>query len=237
MKKVEKLLVLVLISCLLTSSYITTPVFAETASDEESSFSLRNGIMFGDTLEDIKSKETFVINEKKSFYGEDDDKSAMVVTEEVTISGYDGYITFLFDKEGKLNEMGYTFSKISNQDNTNRYDVLKSSLSRKYGDPLDINDGFYFPINTVLFYLHGVISQEYNSGEIQDYDEWVVDINKKEHVKIDLFSVSDKGGYNSKTTYETNIAYKYYTDEELAEAVQSQKEALKEEQEAIDKDL
>ena len=85
---------LVLVFILLFVSY--------TAFAEE--FTLRNGIVFGDTLEAVKQKETLTIQ------SDSEDKTNNVWFDG-TIAGMDGSVRFDFNEDsGKLTDMLYSFA-------------------------------------------------------------------------------------------------------------------------------
>ena len=95
----------------------------------DSDFKLRNGILFGDTIDDIVAKETTLTRNSdtsNSFTGK--------------IAGYSGAeCTFGFDDDGKLITMNYHFpsSICTSRDMMNDvYKTIYQSLNRQYGSPL-----------------------------------------------------------------------------------------------------
>jgi len=226
---------IILLACLLVIGNIAFPVFAETA-EEETGFTLRNGIKFGDSIEDVKSKETFAIDEDSSTIA-DDGSITWLETEEGTISGYDGYVSFHFGEDSCLDEMKYHFSETTLKDSCqSRFDTLRDGLTRKYGTPLGNYGGNCYVITTsaidgaVLMYT--LIDMMDGVGDYLDYDEWIVDIGKDEHVKIDMIAYYYGTSY-SDLTYYLDIAYKYFTDDDLLNKQQEKQE----QQDAVDNDL
>ena len=202
---------------------------AGSAFAENEDFQLRNGIVFGDTMDIVKQKETLpeinYENESELQY-------------EGTIAGIDGSVEYYFDEEnGKLTDMLYSFSAYSSRDFMNSdYSKLKESLLRKYGTPLGniggdlylitgkAPDEFGAFVGTYIFFFNG-------DGDYVDYDEWIVNCNGY-NVKIDLISAyaRDKS-YNYH--YEINLSYHYYTDADYMDEVQK----IQEENAAVDNDL
>lgn len=180
------------------------------AYSNDNGFTLRSGIVFGDTLEDIVEKEKTLTQSDEydsSFYGK--------------IAGYDkAKCSFSFDDDGKLESMTYTFDDdicITRDFTDNVYDKLNESLIRKYGKALGYSNGSCYLItgpaiaNMVLMTAIMDSLDGYRADYI-NYDEWVVDTDDY-HVKIDLtsFYVRDND-YNYKYTVE--LSYLKFTDED-----------------------
>ncbi len=202
-----------------------------TAIADNEEFQLRNGIVFGDTLDVVKEKETGTIQD-----GSVDKTNAVWFT--TPIAGMDGSVRYDFDEEtGKLTDMLYSFESTTDKDAVdNDYSKLKSSLVRKYGSPLGNTGGSLHLITGLAIEYSASIIGLYRyllegGGDFRDYDEWIVDCNGY-NVKIDLTS------YYVRTkdydyTYYNNISYHYYTDEDYLNALQEKQD----ENAAIDNDL
>ena len=203
-----KRLVSVLVSLVLMVSCFSSALAAE-------DFTLRSGIKFGDTMEEVLAKEKTLTRDS-----EDDYEGMSIYWYEGKIAGYsDARRTFSFDDDGKLNDMEYSFNTniCTSKDETNSvYKKLYDSLKRQYGNSLGNTGGTTHLITgsaidsfVRITYLIG------NAGYV-DYDEWVVDCNDY-HVKIDIISYYAIINY----TYRYNVAlsYHFFTDEEYAAAV------------------
>ena len=195
----------------------------------EKDFQLRNGIVFGDTMEEILQKETTLTrngDDSNWFTGK--------------IAGYsDAECGFMFDDDGKLEAMRYTFgNKVCyNRDRMN--DVYKSlcdSLKRKYGNPLgNVGGSCYIitgpAIESMSLYVYLLGSLDGYAGDYTDYDEWIVD-SGDDHVKIDLISYYYRDD-DFKYYYFVDVSYKYFTDADI-EAAQNEKQGARDE---VDNDM
>ncbi len=196
----------------------------------EDGFTLRNGILFGDTMADILNKETKLTrsgDDSNSFKG--------------TIAGYSGAeCTFSFDDDDKLVSMNYTFGSSicgSSRDTTKDvYKKLYDSVVRQYGKPLGNTGGKCYLITgpaidsmSLVVYLLGTLDGY--KGDYIDYDEWTLRYDEY-NVKIDLISYY----YRDKDYdyhYTVGLSYHKYTDAEYDAKVQEKKG----EQEEIDNDI
>lgn len=174
-------------------------------------FTLRNGIVFGDSMEDILRKE-------KSLTRKSDTSDWF----EGKIAGYNGAeCGFYFDDNGKLISMDYSFGSSvcsSKTDVNNVYETIYDSLKRKYGAPLGNTGGSCYLITgpaidrmSLYVYLFGSISG-YN-GDYYDYDEWIIEEDDYS-IKIDLISYyyrNDDFDYY----YFVDCSYHKFTDEDI----------------------
>lgn len=231
MKKMLSILVsLILLFSMLP---INTIAYADIASDAVVSsnveeFSLRNGINFGDSIEEVKEKETLTFQSSSS---------TTLQTNPGTVSGYDDTtITFSFNDD-QLKEMSYKFEETSSRDLVNsEYDTIYKGLVRKYGEPLDTGGGSTYIINTSVFErsllalsLKKLIG---GAGDYVDYDEWLVKVNNDYYVKIDLLSYYIGESY-SKAEYSLVVGYRKITEDEIITA----KNEKQEKQNKVDNDL
>lgn len=234
----KKLLGLVVALLLLVGSF---------ASAEE--FTLRNGIAFGDTMDEVLEKETFAIDEVVDSIEEEEEESEgsedeseellpySIKTERSTLAGIDdSYIIYSFDKDKTLQEVEYVFrsSKNENMINTD-YEAINKSLISKYGNPLGYTNGdcYVFTGQALQeFAMHLALIQYINGlGDYVDYDEWDVDTGDY-HIKIEQVEYYHGASYKD-ISYVHILSYTYFTDEQLAEKL-DEKQA---DQEAMDEDL
>lgn len=189
-------------------------------------FLLRNGILFGDTMEDILSKEkTLVRNSETSntFSGR--------------ISGInDSECAFGFDDDGKLKSMTYSFDCYSRDNTDNTYDTLYDGLVRKYGKAegntggdCELITGPAISNMAIWVYLFGELDGW--SADYYDYDEWIIDCADY-YVKIDLVSYYYRND-DFEYTYNVELSYLKYTEADY----QSELDKKKNEREEVDDDL
>lgn len=192
-------------------------------------FTLRNGIIFGDTMEDILTKETTLVRYSEtsnSFRGR--------------IAGIDdAECTFGFDDDGKLESMNYYFGteiNTSRSDVDSNYKTLYESLVRKYGKPIGNTGGdcelITGPaISAMSLYVYLLGSFDGVKSEYIDYDEWIVEVDDY-NVKIDLVSYYYRDReYNY--TYMLGLSYLKYTDEDY----EAERQKMRDEREEVDNDL
>ena len=216
-----------LISLLMCVCMLLAGLGAAIAEAED--FELRSGIHFGDTIDDIVEKETTLtrLNEESNeFQGR--------------ISGYDdASCMFIFDDDGKLEDMKYSFGSgvCYSRDRMNDvYLELYRGLVRKYGTAIGNTGGTCELITgsardemALFVYLIGELDGY--SSDYTDYDEWIVD-TKGGHVKIDLVSFYLRNS-DFEYSYYVDLSYKFYTDEDF-KAAQQEKQAARDE---VDNDL
>jgi len=218
-KNIIRLISMLLVLCCVTAAF----------AEEE--FTLRNGIRFGDTIEDIVEKETTLTRESETsnwFKG--------------TIAGYkNSQAGFSFDDDGKLVDMCYSFDQFGNDyksssDVSDVYATLYKSVVRKYGSPLGNTGGKVELITGIAMTRMGMTvyiigGMDGYDGDYLDYDEWIVDCTGG-HVKIDLISY-----YYRDSSYDyhfqVDLSYHFYTDAEYEEAL-NEKIA---ERKAVDDDI
>lgn len=196
--------------------------FPSSVAAEE--FSLRNGIMFGDTMDIILTKE-------KTLKRSDDTSNCF----KGRIAGYsNAECVFVFDDDGKLIDMRYFFGEdiCTSRDSMNDvYKTIYQSLNRQYGRPLGNTGGACHLITgsafeTMALFVYLLGSLDGYSADYTDYDEWVIDSDSY-HVKIDMVSYyirDDKYDYR----YMVSVSYKVFTDEDFDDALR-QKQGEREE--------
>lgn len=197
-----------LLLCLILFLSLSCSCFAE----EE--FTLRNGIKFGDTMEDILAKEKTLTRKSESsnwFKGK--------------IAGYsNAECGFYFDGDGKLKSMDYSFSdSCTSRDSTNDvYKKLYQSLVRQYGKPKGNTGGSVELITSpaierMAMWVYFLGALDKCAGDYYDYDEWIVDTDSY-HVKIDLISYYYRDS-DYEYSYFVDLSYHMYTNEEFMEAL------------------
>lgn len=198
---------------------LTVPAFAD-------EFTLRSGIHFGDTIEDIVAKETTLTRTSEtsnSFTGK--------------IAGIsDSTCDFVFDDNNGLISMVYEFDCFSKDILNTNYKTLYDSLVRKYGKAegntggnCELITGPAITRMALWVYLFGELDGW--SADYYDYDEWIVDCDNY-HVKVDLVSYYYRNS-DYEYTYTIDLSYHKYTDADYQEALNDKKN----EQEEVDNDL
>lgn len=216
------------------------------------SFSLRNGICFGDTMDEVLEKETFAIDEiddgtsdeeaDVSDGDEDEDEDEgkypyYIETAKGTVAGISSsYVKYKFDQDKTLREVIYYFSNNSSKDSSDSdYESVYEGLVRKYGSPLGYSNGSCYIVTGAA--IEGAVLSAYlfemigGYGDIRDYDEWDIDTGEH-HVKIELAQYYYGSSYSS-LTYANQMSYTYFTDDDLTAAMAEKQEA----REAVDSDL
>lgn len=181
-----------LVSLLLVSMMVLL-----TASATAEEFSLRNGIQFGETMEDVLAKETFEIDEIDDGSDAEDETDTeseypyFIRTVEGTVAGIsDSYILYKFDAEKTLREVIYYYKSRSDRDSSDSdYKSLYNGLVRKYGAALGYSNGSCYIVMGSAIVDAASIAYLYEElgryGDLRDYDEWSIDSGEY-HVKIEL---------------------------------------------------
>lgn len=194
--------ILILVISILVLSIINSAI-----ADE---FTLRNGVKFGDSMDDVKSKETLNLS---SFSGD------TFLRYEGTLAGISGGMLFYhFDSELKLNDVEYRYSGLLEREIKEYYPLLLQGLEDKYGAPLENKDGTMYPITTgaletIDFYV--ALGKQRGDAGYDDYAEWVVDVDDY-YVKIDLISYHAIAA-NGNLLYGIGIGYRVFTEKEKEE--------------------
>lgn len=189
------------------------------------SFSLRNGIMFGDSYETVKSKETMPFNEADDSVL--DSGIRQVFTGKGKVAGLDdGQIMFRFTPDNKLYEMKYDYTFISSKETIEYdYETIYNGLVRKYGEPLNYSDGNISLITTIAIDgalgVVGMFNSINAAADYIDYDEWIVELGDGNNIKIEIISYYTGSIDNRK--YSLNVGYKMFTDEEMEQAISDKK--------------
>lgn len=195
---------------------------------EENTFTLRDGIQFGDTMEEVKTKESLGVAENST-------GAPYLTSNSGTVAGIPHVrIQYSFDKAtGLLNDVLwylplYDVDEISNavEISNNEYNTLHDAFVKKYGQPLGYSNGSCYIISgQAISYAFDTIDQFSSflgwTGDICNYAEWDVNLGNGHHVKIELvqfcYGPSSMGYMNS-------VSYTPFTDEDLENALKEKQE-------------
>ena len=192
-------------------------------------FALRNGVHFGDTVEQIKQKEVmppvpggdsgFYID----FYGE--------------IAGFPKAVVRYFYDEGQFSHMLYIFSPdrgawkphqflgeaaeyMSHDAMLELYNRIKDSMIRQYGPPVNQGNKAEFPVNGMI---SSIMLNSYDTEPSKSdlkylaYDEWVVD-GDTANAKIEMMYTYVKGSTTkNRDSYSLRVSYDPFTAADLEE--------------------
>lgn len=201
MKKGIFLSMAIILVCCLVST-----VYAE-------AFQLRNGILFGDSLETVKGKEQLELKEDESLgvtyycgYG--------------TVAGFDGEVDFYFGDSDALSDMSYKFRNVGGSAE-NIYSTLRDSITNKYGESLGNANGKTHLITGKAFedaeFTVSAGKMFGQPGGYLGYDEWLVECDGGA-VKIDLVY------YYSRDVEMVALSYRFCSSEEIDGLLQEQQD-------------
>ncbi len=185
-------------------------------------FTLRNGIQFGETMEQVKAKETLGVNANNA-------DETHFETQKGTVAGFDDVsIIYTFDEDNQLNEVIWCLSITTSKDTTDiEYEKLENALKNKYGTPLGYSGGDCYIITgkalTGAISFIGLYKLLDGVGDYCKYAEWDYEYTEGNHVKIEIIQYYFGENY-SKRNYQVRVGYKYFSDEDLAEAMQEKQE-------------
>ena len=163
--------------------------------------SLRNGIWFGDTKEEVESKETSTPK-----------KGAFLSAYEGKVGNYTALISYFYDKNNKLTDIIYNFMEFR-KDNISEealFNLLDETITAKYGDKLDIRKG-----ETHVFVGKGIEQAVYEvkdtgNSQVEKYNEWLYMLDTGA-MKIDLV----KYYLGMFKIYRVMLSYSYVSPEQL----------------------
>ena len=188
---------------------LTSKCYAET-------FSIRNGIVYGDTINNVESKETLGIAKRTS---------STLTTKTGTIASIgNSFITYSFNSEGKLYDIYMDFGVHigKTEQAISAYNTVYEALTNKYGNPSSI-------INDSWYVIYGSAVEEYTSNSaflkelgltpsLQNKAQWILrydDIN----VKIDLIRYAPNGVSTKSISSDVIVSYRFFTDIEEQAAI------------------
>lgn len=220
-----------LISILLILSIITVGIVGNALADD---FSVRNGIHFGMTVDEVKALEKNNGVAEEDIYLDKFNGDYYCVGLNTSIAGIDdSRLLYQFDPETNLLvEFRYMLGpyKISKDLAWEYFQTVLQSLMDKYGEPLhsSTTDGAIFPI--VSETMQGA-ALDFNVT----YYEWLVDFGDY-YILIDAYN--GDSGYGSTGSY---VGYKYVSKEDAEKAIQNlideQNEKEKRTEEETNRDL
>lgn len=211
--------------CILLLSIVLMTMLLLVPACADDVFSLRNGIQFGDTKEQVRAKETIEIDEYSC-------SDTRIKTKKGTVAGIDDvYVTYEFSDDNKLIEVTWSCMKFSDdlfgkEYIDSSYDKIKSAMQSKYGEPLPTSNGNFYVIRGSVSNaaLYGpLLDRKYS---LRDYAEWDYEYQAGEHVKIEI--VKDWWYSTSFNTYALQVGYKHFTSEDLDNARQEKESKNKE---------
>ena len=195
-------------------------------------FTLRNGIKFGDTMDEVRAKETLAFKESSS--------ENRLITVKGTVASIDNVaIEYFFGDSGLLTQISWECPSLSHMDTSdNDYSKLYKAFVSKYGKPLGYEDGECFIITGTAINGAVIITQLYSTlmesgvGDIRNYAEWDHEYTDADHVKIELVQYYYGTSYANRE-YSISVCYKHFTEADL-EAAQQEK---RNENEAVMNDI
>lgn len=170
------------------------------------SFSIRNGIAFGLTKEEVISIEK---NNGLNEYEKNDSKYDPILYPGYDVIKYtvssiggikaglpNGQIVYCFNSSGELDVIIYEYGMILNPDHNESYTSIRDALFSKYGDPLTENENKYiFTTHTYKRFnsVHGIRGGRvfHNAQWDQKYDDNYVIIDLIEYTRSSGADVAD----------------------------------------------
>ena len=201
MKKI--LAVILSLLCLFSFCYAYADNYPET-------FSLRDGLKFGSTKEEIRAAMTgsTELSEGKLL-------SWATMGFDGDVGGKPATISFRLDSNEKLVEMGYKFDCNSASETVSLYDSYRELLTKKYGEELSIPDG-------KTHILTGSVLSNVLASGIKAKSEWLIQ-DDDNYVKIDL--IAFYANVFGSTVAHTDISYTCFTKEELDQVVEEKNDS------------
>lgn len=178
-----KKLISLLIAMIITVGSMS--VFAETTVMEDD-FSIRNGIKFGMTVEEVREIEEGEVS-GNTVEVEIYNSSLMGTVKKVgyhkesiagiPCTGNGENLMYYFNiNSGLLEEIGYWYGYYDSASGKEYYNELYNLMCEKYGNPLHDNDGKLFDIITNAFVNYFLFSSGGSSPKIR-YAEWLKEFN------------------------------------------------------------
>ncbi len=185
-------------------------------------FDLRNDIHFGDSMEEIKKKETLEFKEETEI---DNDGATVLETGRAEIDGLDCYVSYRFIDD-KLVEMVYEYDVLGlTQMHIDMYEAFDtyykdalSAFKERYGEPLTEGDDYYatFLTRGVYHYFDADDSAKEDGYEsvLKGYNDWFFN-DKEERTIVNLIyyaQILSDDGSNLPSIY---ASFKKVSDEEF----------------------
>ena len=204
------------------------------AKDE---FELRKGILFGDTFKEVKEKEELDFDDDNYDEVYYDGREQHNTVKDKLIGIPDSHVRYLFDADGKLEDMCYDFNCWESEtDYDNNYKSLHKALKEKYGEPIErmsVSEVGEYATSAVI----DIAEREASANDINPLtgkplgnkitvdkiDEWILDYDDY-GVKIELTKWTMYSGFRGIDTYNTEVGYRLMTKEELEDYYKEQEE-------------
>lgn len=196
----------------------------EEIKELEGDFTIHSGVKFGDTIEEVKEKETLELKVDSS---DNEVIQLKLMMYNGELVGYtNSTLTYYYNEDGKVIRATYSlYDSNEEEERTNgkgKYDKVYKLMKEKYGTPINKEDYEYLRINKK--------DNGYKeSGLYTNYkiDGWLLKY-KTYYVEIILEMTESEYKDKSKGTFEMcGLEYVYHTNEEIEES----KEAIEREKE------
>lgn len=225
-----------------TTETVTEKVTEKTVD----AFTLRNGIHFGDSFEEVKEKETIELNnlqryeddlETEGFETEADNikkksDTTYVYSKYGTIANIENsQIKFTF-KDNSLTKMEYTLGNYDSYDASeaskletllkDNFESVVSTLTEKYGDPIYIEEGKEFKFHTSVWETYKMIMEFMSmglGGDTIGFKEWLVEAEDGSHVVIDAGAFYNESLYDGSLRGEFEVAYEIIPDDKWDDVI------------------
>lgn len=176
--------------CLFTVVLLLMTMILPTTASASTGVTLRNGIKFGDTMAQVRAKETFAISSSSS------DKlhtvAGTIQTKYAAMTGIS--ISYYFDYYGQLEEVLWQLPK-GTTDTLNNWAWLYREFNELYGRPYSETHRYLYDVVGKAYEAGSDLVQIWNSfggyGKMESVQEWIVG-----DTKIEL--VLCRVGYSSK---------------------------------------
>ena len=183
----KSLIILILITLLISG-----------CSSKKKGFELRNGIMFGDSIETVRKKEKLEVKEPET--DEDEVGVETLRTEDGTIANIENSSVSYKFKDGKLYQMIYNLGDYHTESDsyeevqqikdyvTEQYNTIDKTLTEKYGDPIPLEKGTALKFHSDIYEDESSFEWLRELGldaELVGIDERLYECEDGSHVVID----------------------------------------------------
>ncbi len=180
-----------------------------------SDFTLRNGIHFGDTKEEVMAKETIPFEE--GTHGLKEIAENELWTEFGKVAGLSFHINYLFDENDKLTEVVWEKLNRTKEESDTDYKQIEDAMTSKYGQPLGFCGGkCYVIVGDAFIRVNNYIEENRNLGYdsyYTQYTEWDYKYQEGKHVKIEMMQ------YYDGVLPHFVVGYKFFSSEEIEEKI------------------
>lgn len=197
----------------------TASAFAE-GTTMEGDFSIRSGIKFGMSINEVRGIETNSAGETST----KDSATMGTITQlgyhadsiaGVPCSGKSTTLNYCFNSTGKLEAIHYWYGYYNRNSASSYYKEIYNLMCEKYGTPLFNDDGGLFDICSPAFDNYFLSKAYGGKNTIPAYSEWLVEYDDT-WVVIDvvLHDMKVKSG-----DYEFSVGYRSISKENMAKMV------------------